>query len=71
MNEKIKIINKYSGETIEEITGHLNFDYYMQDARETIREKTFEDLEFEGIETTEENVEDAMAEGYEIEIEEE
>ena len=69
MEEKIKIIEKQSGETIETITGHLSLDYYMHEAKETIREKSMEDLEFEGIETTEINIEKEMKEGYKIEVE--
>ena len=69
MEEKIKIINKYSGLTEEIIDGHLSLDYYMHEARETIREKSMEDLEYEDIETTEKNIENAMNEGYKIKVE--
>ena len=68
MKEKINIVNKYTGLTEETITGHLNFDYYIAMAKDSIREKTMEDLEYKGIETTEKNIEKGMAEGYKIEV---
>jgi len=69
MEEKIKIINKYTGLTEETIEGHLNFDYYMKMAQDTIREKAILDVEEECPKMTEQDIENAMNEGYKIKVE--
>ena len=69
MEERINIVNKYSGDVIETITGHLKYDYYMKMAQDTIQQHAIEDLTIEGEVVNSKNIQKTMEEGYDIQVE--